>query len=59
MRFLQNDSAITSLLDMDEGSQKNYSERCSILLFRLPKRKMNEEEEKMKKFQDSLREVVS
>ena len=44
---------------MDEGSQKNYSERCSILLFRYPKRKMNEEEEKMKRFQDALREVIS
>ncbi|CAD8153497.1 unnamed protein product [Paramecium pentaurelia] len=55
---VQNDSAITSLLDMDESNNSRNAERNSIFVFRFAKVKQTEEQERINQFQDSLKKVI-
>ncbi|CAD8145298.1 unnamed protein product [Paramecium octaurelia] len=55
---VQNDSAITSLLDMDECNISRNAERNSIFFYRFAKVKQSEEQERVNQFQDSLKKVI-
>ncbi|CAK77910.1 unnamed protein product (macronuclear) [Paramecium tetraurelia] len=55
---VQNDSAITSLLDMDESSICKSAERNSISFFRSAKIRLTEEQERINQLQDSLKKVI-